>query len=332
MAQRKDIEPMEGVPDTSPIKRQIELENIMSEQEAMQQETMSRLPGPVAFLIQYELEPLIRIIAMGIILAILYFLVGLDVVFSSLAIFAVVFVIVYWAYSRRQEQSYTYFFETRKAGQVIEKGEHMLYKNSFVVQTDRVSFWMVPNHLIERGIFRLPSAYEMPPLPAGNNIIFVDYFDEHRRTVVFPKKPDIANISFDTNMNPNLQKKLDNVADDVDHAERIEYKAMELYQNGQITLQQVQDLLKESHKQRLNALKDPISTRRDIINDLQRTIPEYQDKIRYLQDNIYLLANEMATAGIYQLLKIPMPDKIRKDHNFIRAIYGLPKFKGPKGK
>jgi len=332
MAQRSDIEPTEGIPDTSPVKQRMQLENIMTEQEAMQQETLSRLPGPVAFLIQYEMQPLIRIIGMAIILIVLYFIVGLDVVFSSIALLAIAIAIMYWAYSKKQNQTFTYFFETRKAGQIIEKGDHSLYKNSFVVQTDRISFWMVPNHLMEKGIFRLPPGYDMSPLPGPNNIIFVDYFDEFRRTCVFPKKPDIANIAFDTNMNPTLGKKLDRVAEEVTHAEKIEYKAMELYRNGQITLQQVQELLKESHLQRLNALKDPMASRRDIVYDLQRTIPEYQEKIRYLQDNIYLLANEMATAGIYQLLKIPMPDKIRSDHNFIRAIYGLPKIKGPKGK
>lgn len=330
MPQRRDIEPTEGIPDTSPVKQRMELENIMTEQEAMQQETLTRLPGPVAFLLQYEMQPLIRIIGMGIILIVLYVLVGLDVIFSSLLIFALIFAIMYWAYSKRQNQTFTYFFETRKAGQIIERGDHSLYKNSFVVQTDRVSLWIVPNNLIEKGMFRLPAGYEMPPLPSGNDIIFVDYFDEFRRTVVFPKKPDIANISFETNMNPNLAKKMDSVVDDVNHAERIEAQAMMLFQNKQIDLHQLQDLLRESHQQRLSALQNPAASRRDIINDLQRTVPEYQEKIRYLQDNIYLLANEMATAGIYQLLKIPMPDKIRKDHNLIRAIYGLPKFRGPK--
>ena len=296
----------------------------------MQEEVITRLPGPVAFLLNYELRPLFKIFGIILIIAILYFLFGFDVVLSSIIIFIIVVAITFWLQTKNQQQDFTKFFETKKAGQVIDTGDHSPYKNSFVVQTDRISMWLVPNHLIRRGMFKLPAGHELSPLPVSEDMIFVDLFDEFNRTCVLPRSPDVANISFTTNMNPTLSKKYDQVSDSINHAEIVEREAMTLYQNGQISIDQLKRLLKTSHLERLNALKDPIAKRRDIVADLQKVIPEYQEKIRYLQDNLYLLADEMATAGIYQLLKIPMPDKIREDHNFIRAVYGLPKIKGPK--
>lgn len=311
-------------------RRQMEAENIMTEQEAMQEEIITRLPGPVAFLLNYELKPLFKILGVILLLVVIYFLLGLDVVISSIIIFIVVVALTFWIQQKNQRQDFTKFFEVKKAGQIIDTGDHSPYKNSFVVQTDRVSMWLVPNHLIRRGLFKLPAGHELSPLPVSEDIVFVDLFDEFNRTCVLPKSPDIANISFTTNMNPTLSKKYDKIADSVSHSEVVEREAMRLYENGQISIEQLRKLLKVSHLERLNALKDPIAKKRDVVEDLQKVIPEYQEKIRYLQDNLYLLADEMATAGIYQLLKIPMPDKIREDHNFIRTVYGLPKIKGPK--
>lgn len=328
IARKRDLSPAESITDQS--RRQMELENIMTEQEAMQEEIITRLPGPVAFLLNYEMKPMMKIIGIGVLVVVMYLLLGFDVVLSSFMIFGVVVVLVYWLQMKNQRQDFTRFFEVKKAGQVIENGDHSPYKNSFVVQTDRVSMWMVPNHLIRRGLFKLPAGHELSPLPAPEDIIFVDLFDEFNRTCVLPRSPDTANVSFMTNMNPSLSKKYDSIADEVRHSEQVEREAMMLYENGQISLDQLRKLLKVSHLERLNALKDPIAKKRDVVEDLQKIIPEYQEKIRYLQDNLYLLADEMATAGIYQLLKIPMPDKIREDHNLIRTIYGLPKIKGPK--
>ena len=331
MPSERSLTPVEGIPDTSPIKQKMAMEHVMTEQEAMQEEIITRIPGPVAFLINYEMRPLIKIIAIIAAILVMYFAFGLEVIVTSAAIFGIVAFLVYMVQLRNMKADYTKFFEVKKAGQIIEPGDHSPYKNSFIVQSDRVALWLVPNHLIRRNLFRLPAGYEMPPLPTmGENVIFVDYFDEYNRSAVMPRSPDVANISFETNMNPLFSKKLTNIALAVDHAERVEHEAMRIYRNGQITMEQLRSLLKRSHVERINALSNPMARRRDIIFDLQRTVPEFQDKIRYLQDNIYLLADEMATAGIYQLLKIPMPDKIREDHNFIRTLYGLPKVKGMK--
>ena len=331
MPSERSLTPVENIPETSPIKQKMAMEHVMTEQEAMQEEIITRVPGVVAFLINYEMKPLIKIIGISAAMAALYFIFGLDVVLSSLAIFAVVALMVYMVQLRNMKADYTKFFEVKKAGQIIEVGDSSPYRNSFIVQSDRVGLWLVPNHLIRRNLFKLPTGYEMPPLPTmGDNIVFVDMFDEYNRTCVMPRSPDVANIAFESNMNPLFAKKLNEVALSVDHAERVEHAAMKLYRNGQISMEQMRNLLKRSHVERINALSNPMAKRRDIIFDLQRTVPEFQDKIRYLQDNIYLLADEMATAGIYQLLKIPMPDKIREDHNFIRTLYGLPKVKGMK--
>jgi uncharacterized coiled-coil protein SlyX len=328
IARERYLTPSERIDEQR--KRELDIENIMTEQEAMQQEIITRLPGPVAFLLNYEFKPMMKIIGIGVLVIIMYLLLGIDVVISSILIFGVVIMLVYWLQMKNQRQDFTRFFEVKKAGQVIETGDHSPYKNSFVVQTDRVSMWMVPNHLIRRGLFKLPAGHELSPLPAPEDIVFVDLFDEYNRTCVLPRSPDTANISFMTNMNPSLSKKFDSIADNISHSEAVEREAMILYESGQISIDQLRKLLKVSHLERLNALKDPIANKRDVVEDLQKIIPEYQEKIRYLQDNLYLLADEMATAGIYQLLKIPMPDKIRDDHNLIRTIYGLPKIKGPK--
>jgi hypothetical protein len=331
MAIERGLTPVENIPETSPIKQKMATEHVMTEQEAMQEEVITRVPGVVAFLINYEMKPLLKIIGIVLAIAALYFFFGIDVVLSSGALFGIVAVMVYMLQLRNQKADYTKFFEVKKAGQIVEMGDHSPYKNSFIVQSDRVAMWLVPNHLIRRTLFKLPAGYEMPPLPTmGDNVVYVDMFDEYNRTCVMPRSPDVANIAFETNMNPLFAKKLSNIALAVDHAERVEREATKLYRNGQITLEQLRSLLKRSHVERINALSNPMARRRDIIFDLQRTVPEFQDKIRYLQDNIYLLADEMATAGIYQLLKIPMPDKIREDHNFIRTLYGLPKVKGMK--
>lgn len=328
IARERDLTPAERITDQR--KKQLEIEHTMTEYEAMQEEIITRLPGPVAFLLNYELKPIMKVLGIIVIIAILYFLMGLDVVLSSIILFAVVVCLAYWIQLKNQKQDFTKFFEVKKAGQVIETGDHSPYRNAFVVQTDRVSMWMVPNHLIRRGLFKLPAGHELSPLSVSEDIVFVDLFDEYNRTCVLPRSPDTANISFMTNMNPSLAKKYDAVADAVTHSEVVEREAMNIYENGQISLEQLRKLLKVSHLERLNALKDPIAKKRDVVEDLQKVIPEYQEKIRYLQDNLYLLADEMATAGIYQLLKIPMPDKIREDHNLIRTIYGLPKIQGPK--
>jgi hypothetical protein len=328
MAGPNDIPTPEKYSDEE--KFRMEAENIMTEQEAMQEEIITRLPGPVAFLLNYEMKPLMRAAGVILILIIMYFLFGIDVIISSFILFILAAALAYWIQMRNQRQDFSKFFETKKAGQVIETGEHSPYKNSFVVQTDRVSMWMVPNHLIRRGLFRLPAGHDLPPIPAPEGIVFVDLFDEFNRTCVFPQSSDVANISFDTNMNPSMSQRFDRIAESVKQSERVEMELMNLYRNGQISLEQLQNMLKMSHVQRINALQDPVARKRDVVRDLQRIVPQYQEKIRYLQDNMYLLADEMATAGIYQLLKIPMPDKIREDHNFIRTVYGLPKIKGKK--
>lgn len=331
MPTERHLTPVEDIPETSPIKQRMAMEHVMTEQEAMQEEIITRVPGVVAFLINYEMRPILKIVGISAALIAMYFIFGLEVVLSSIVIFAIVTFLVYMIQLKNMKSDYTKFFEVKKAGQIVETGDHSPYRNAFIVQSDRVAMWLVPNHLVRRNLFRLPAGYDMPPLPTmGDNVVFVDMFDEFNRTCVMPRSPDVANISFETNMNPLFAKKLTDIALAVDHAERVEHASMRLYRNGQITLGQMRELLKRSHVARINALSNPMAKRRDIIFDLQRTVPEFQDKIRYLQDNIYLLADEMATAGIYQLLKIPMPDKIREDHNFIRTLYGLPKVKGMK--
>ena len=63
MPSERSLTPVEGIPDTSPIKQKMAMEHVMTEQEAMQEEIITRIPGPVAFLINYEMRPLIKIIA-----------------------------------------------------------------------------------------------------------------------------------------------------------------------------------------------------------------------------------------------------------------------------
>jgi hypothetical protein len=321
---------VEDVEETSPVKRRMMMEKVMTEQEAMQEEVVTRLPGPVAFMLQYEWKPLTKIIIIAVALVAMYFIFGIEILASSAALFFIVLVFVYILQTKNMAQDFTYFFEVKKAGQLLEAGDHSPYKNSFIVQSDRVAMWTVPNGLIRRTLFKLPAAYEMAPFPVPGNVVFVDYFDEYNRTCAFPRTPDVANIAFEANMNPLLAKKFDEISNTTRHAEDVEARAVMLYHRRQITKRQMQEMLRTSTKERISAMYSPIAKRRDIIFDLQRTIPQYQDKIRYLQDNLYLLADEMATAGIYQLLKIPMPDKIRDDHNFIRQVYGLPLIRNPK--
>jgi len=317
--------PKEPATPEEEIEQIYDTEHIAREAEVLQEEVIASMPPLAHFLLkkQYDLKYFYKIpVAILIILAI-YFLVGPDALITGAFMFALWFIVGYVTQSRHLEKDKTYFFETKKRGQLIRK-EYSPYSRDFIVEEDRTALWAVPTRLIQKGLFRIPGDI-ISPLPANPGIIFVDFFDPQNRTCVLPAHPDVANICLDANMNPSLAKTFDEIADQLDRIDLMQQKIMMQLNLNMISREQAMKMMKELLKTRQKVTEAAKKVKRDIFQQLQLQIPVLQDTVRYLKGKMYSLADSIAAELIYELLNRPIPSHIERNINLIRESVGAPK-------
>jgi len=299
-------------------------QKFMTEQQAMQQEVFTRIPGIITFLLQYELKPLLRILGSIGIMAAMWFFLGWDVVASAIAVFGVAAAIGYLVMAKSQEGDSTLFIESKLAGQKIEPGDHSPYTQTFFTTETRFAGWLVPNPLIKKQLFTIPGDPSNGMMPWASNIIFCDLFDRLNRTCVMPQDPDVANIGMMTNMNPLLSEKMNETGTIIKQDKETEALIKAMFAMGNISEREAADALKPI-KIRQKAFMSPNrASRRDIFFELQKAIPELRKKNNVLSTNIFTLADFLAAHGIYQTVNRVMPEEIRKGHNKIYDLFGLP--------
>jgi len=303
-----------------------EPEKLYREQEVLQEEIIASMP-PLAHLLlkkQYDLKYFYKIPLAILIILIIYFVIGLDALLSG-AVFFIFWLVIGYIYQQRNiSKDVTYFFECKKAGQIIPK-EYSPYSRTFWVEFDRTALWAVPNSLIKKGLFKIPGESMASPLPANPGIIFVDLFDPKNRTCVLPFSPDVANICLDANMNPTMAKMFDEVAENLDRYDMLEKMIIQNYSRGIMSRREAERAMQDLIKTR-NALFDPNKRiKRDIFFHLQKQIPVLQDSVRFLKEGMLSLADSYVAETIYKLLKRPIPANIEQNINKIREKFGAPK-------
>ena len=140
-----------------------------------------------------------------------------------------------------------------------------------------------------------------------------------------PVDMDVANIAFETNMNPSLAEKFDNQAEQIKKDKKLEEFIRSEFSMGRLKAKEAKAML-EPIKIRYRSLSNPKGEiRRDVLFDLQNTIPTLREQNQFLRNKMFLLADYIAAEAVYQMINIPMPQNIREDHEFLRKnIYGLP--------
>ena len=255
---------------------------------------------------------------------------GWDAVASGVTLFIFLAIISYLVQVRHQDRDSTIFVEMKLPGQLISIGDNSPYSRPFYTTEKRFAVWEVPNTLIRNGLFFIPGDQPRTFLPGANNLIFVDLFDRINRTCVLPQDLDVANIAFATNANPLITGKMENAAEQIKLDKKTEKLINDLYRSKQIKASEAEDMLRPI-KIRQHTLMTPTgSTKRDIFFELQTIIPELREKLQWLSNNIFLLADFIAAKGIYQSLNRPMPEQIRDDHNLLYKLLGLPQISGSK--
>jgi len=305
----------------------LEEEKLITESEALQEEIITRIPGFVTLLKQYELKPLVKIFGAILIMVIIYWFVGWDAVVSGIMLYLIIAGVTYLLQMKNQDKDITVFVEMKLAGQRIRKGDHSLYSKEFFTTESRFAVWHVPNTIIRRGLFKVPG--DQPPtlMPGSGKVIFCDLFDRINRTCVLPEDMDVSNIAFATNANPLLIEKMERIGEQVKLDVRTERWVREYYNAGKMTAKDAMEAL-EPVKIRKRALLSPTNkTKRDIFFELQTVVPQMREKISFLSNKMFLLADFIAAKGIYQGLNRPMPEDVKSDHNFVYKITGLPKIK-----
>lgn len=307
-------------------------QQLLTEHDVVQREVITKIPGTISFLMQYELKPLLKVLASIGLIAALWFFLGWDAVASAIVLFVFIGVLAYWLQKKSQSKDMTIFVEMRLPGQLIEPSDFSPYSEAFYTVTKQFAIWMVPNTLIAHGLFKKPGEQGSSVLPGSDHIVFVDYFDRLNRTCVLPRDMDVANIALPTNANPMIAQRMEDVGEQILLDKETEETILSAYSMGQLDESSAAKMLRPV-KVRQKALMSPTGkTKRDIFFDLQATIPELREKLQEVSNSIFLLADFIAAKGIYQTINRPMPEDIRNDHNTLYKLIGLPTIKGRKKK
>lgn len=302
-------------------------EKLLTESEVLQEEIITQIPGIIKLLMKYEWRALTKLIISVLVIAVVWFFVGWDAIASGIALFLFLAVISYWVQTKHQARDSTIFVEMKLPGQYIMVGDHSPYSKSFYTTEKRFAIWEVPNTLIRNGLFRVPGDQPRVFLPGANNIIFVDLFDRLNRTCVMPRDLDVANIAFATNANPMLIEKMEGVAERIQMDKQIEKLINDLYATKQIKASEAEKMLRPIKIRHSVLMSNSGSTKRDIFFELQYIIPEFREKLQEMSSKIFILADFLAAKGIYQSVNIPMPEDIRKDHNLLYKVMGVPQIR-----
>ena len=319
--------PVKGAPDErlTPMQyRMLEEQNLMTEEEALQQEIITEIPGIIRLLMRYEMKPILKIFVGILLIVAVWLMFGWDAVASGVASFVFLFVLLYYIQLKHQHKDATIFVEMKLPGQKITTGDHSPYSQTFFTTEKRFAVWAVPNTVIRNGLFTIPGDQPRTLLPGSGEVIFVDMFDRINRTCVMPRDMDVANIGLATNANPMVAEKLTKVAEQIKLDKETERLIMDLWNRKEISAKEAQRLLSPI-KIRQAAFMSPTSeTKRDVFFELQRVIPELREKYQEISNKIFLLADAMAARGIYQLVNRPMPEHVRRDHELLGKLLGLP--------
>lgn len=319
--------PKKGSPDeklTPEQYRRLEEQNLITESEALQEEIITEIPGVIKLLMKYELKPMIKILGSLLLLIALWMLFGWDAVASAVISFIFFFALLYWFQLKHQHKDVTLFVEMKLPGQKISTGDHSPYTQSFFTTEKRFAIWSVPNTIIRHGLFTIPGDQPKTLMPGSGEVLFVDLFDRINRTCVMPRDMDVANIALPTNANKTVAEKLNKVAEQITLDKKTERLVKDLFSAGELKASEAQDLLRPIRIRKAAFINPTSETKRDIFFELQSSIPEMREKLQEVSNKIFLLADFMAARGIYQLVNRPMPENIRKDHNFLYKIMGLP--------
>jgi len=310
-----------------PVEERPSPERIYSEQQVLQEEAIAHMPPLASLLLekQYDLNYTIKVGAAIAVILVLYFLVGFDAVVTGLISFAIFFAFGYLVQSRNIDKDKTFFFETRKSGQIITPGAPGTpqYSRKFQVSFDRTALWAVPNPLLRKGLFKIPGE-PINPLPGSSNWIYVDLFDERNGTVVLPRTPDVANISLDANMNPSLATQFDYQLQRVSELNNLERDTMDKWERKLLTTAQAQERLSQLRAQRQTLFGPGKEVKRDIFFSLQNQIPMLQDMLRVTRSSIITLANSMVAEIVYDLIHEPMPQSVKQNINKVRRKLNAP--------
>jgi len=305
----------------------LEEDRLLTESEVLQEEIITRIPGFIQLMMKYEWKPVSKILAAIALMAVIYYFVGWDAVVGGVVLYIFLAVVIYMIQMKNQLRDVTTFVEMKLPGQKITVGDHSPYSKEFYTTEKRFAVYQVPNRLIERGLFKIPG--DQPPslMPGSGQVIFVDFFDRLNRTCVLPRDMDVANIAFVTNANPMLAKKMTAIGEQIKLDKKMENLILDLYSTGKISAAEAQQALKPIEVRQKALLNPTNETRRDIIFELQSIIPDMREKIQFLANKTFLLADFLAAKGIYQSTNRVMPEAIREDHNFVYKVLGLPSIK-----
>jgi len=302
----------------------LEEENLITEEQALQQEIITEIPGFIRLLMKYELKPLIKIAGGVILIVSIWMIFGWDAVAGAVVSFIFLFALTYYIQIKHQHKDAMLFLEMKLPGQKITTGDHSPYSQTFFTTEKRLAVWSVPNALIRKGLFTIPNDQGKTLMPGSGEIMFVDMFDRINRTCVLPRDMDVANIALPTNANPLVAEKLAKVAEQIKLDKGTEKLITELWHKKEISAKDAQRLLTPIKIRNAAFLNPTTETRRDIFFELQRVIPELREKYQDISNRIFLLADAMAARGIYQLVNRPMPEHVRKDHELLGKLLGLP--------
>jgi len=324
---RRDITPLKDERFSEDQYRHTVEEKLLTESEVLQEEIITQIPGVIKLLMKYEWKALTKLIVSVTIIATVWFFVGWDAIASGLVLFIFFAIILYLVQTKHQSRDSTIFVEMKLPGQYIMVGDHSPYSKSFYTTEKRFAIWEVPNTLIRNGLFKVPGDQPRVFLPGANNILFIDLFDRLNRTCVMPRDLDVANIAFATNANPMLIEKMEGVAETIKADKQVEKLVNDLYATKQIKASEAEKILRPI-RVRHQALMSPTgATKRDIFFELQYIIPEFREKLQEISSKIFILADFLAAKGIYQSVNRPMPQDVRKDHNLLYKVMGVPQIK-----
>jgi len=297
-----------------------------TEQDIIQREIVARVPGWVMVIAKIQWKNLLKIIGIGTLIILIWWLVGWQTVANGFLLFCIVVPLVYMIVQKFVPTKETYFLEVKQAGQYIEPGDHNLYDKAFYTTESRIAFWSVPTILIENGYFRMPKAGQGSNMPGMGGIIIVDLFDRVNRTVVLPRDMDVANFALVANMNPMLAAQMKEVGEKAQKLRELEDFIHLSRAQGTITASEAKGLLLTAKEQQRGLMMPGGATKRDIFFDLQRVIPDLRQRLQDISMRIYMLADFLAAQQIYQIISRPMPDDIKKDHGMVMKLMGIPDY------
>jgi hypothetical protein len=301
-------------------------ERIYTEQHVLQEEAILHMPPLASILLekQYNLSNVIKILVGAGTIFVLWYFLGLDAVIIGIVSFFIFIAFGYFTQMRNIEKDATYFFESRKSGQIIDPKRPGVpqYSRRFMVSFDRTAAWTVPNTLIRKGLFKIPGE-PVDPLPGSGKWYFVDLFDEINSTCVLPQTPDVANICLDANMNGSLAQQFDFQKDIVENTQSIERHILNQWEYNVINTDEAKKRLATTQA-RQNAIIGSAGLNRDIFFVLQDQIPTLQNMLRVTRNSIISLAYSFAAEFIYEIIHEPMPTNIKANINEIRKRLNAP--------